>query len=45
MGGATKLEEGASEVLFTPTKRGMENVLATLEVGHNKFCGSFYMIA
>ena len=42
--GATKREGGAPEVLPL-RKGGAEKVLAMLKGGHNKFRGSFYVVA
>ena len=42
--GATKREGGAREVL-PPRKGGAEKVLAMLKGGHQRFWGSFYVVA
>ena len=43
-GGATKWE-GGGHVKFYPYEKGVGKVLAILKGGHNKFWGSFYVVA
>ena len=45
-GGATKREGGGACEVLPLRKRGLEKVLAMLKGGgHNKFWGSFYVLA